>query len=106
MSKPEEILMGEICPFCSQKTLTLMDIKKEVPYFGVCYIFSMDCTGCGYHKADIEAETDLRPSRSTIEICTEKDMSVRVVKSSFATIKLPHKGSIEPGPASNGYITN
>lgn len=106
MSKPAEILAGEICPFCHEKALTLMDMKKEVPYFGVCFLFSMDCSNCGYHKSDIESEKEHEPSRYTIEISSEKDMSVRVVKSSLATIKLPHIGNIESGPTSNGYITN
>jgi zinc finger protein len=33
-------------------------------------------------------------------------MKIRVVKSSNAIVKIPHVGSIEPGEASNGYITN
>lgn len=106
MNKPEEVLTGETCPFCHQKTLTLMDTKKEIPYFGMCYIFSMDCSNCGYHKADVETEKEQEPSKYTIDIDSDKDMSIRVVKSSNATIKLPHIGNIEPGPASNGYITN
>lgn len=106
MSKPEEVIAGEMCPFCHEKSLTLMDMKKEVPYFGVCYLFSMDCSSCGYHKADIEAEKEQEPCKYTIEIDSEKDMSIRVVKSSNATIKIPHVGNIESGATSNGYVTN
>ncbi|GIU69651.1 MAG: hypothetical protein KatS3mg002_0887 [Candidatus Woesearchaeota archaeon] len=106
MNEPKEVLAGEICPFCHEKTLTLMDMKKEIPYFGTCYLFSMDCSNCGYHKADVESEKEQEPCRYTIEVDSDKDMTIRVVKSSGATIKLPHIGSIEPGPASNGYITN
>lgn len=106
MSKPEEVLEGETCPFCHEKTLTLMDMKKEIPYFGVCFLFSMDCSKCGYHKADIEIEKEQEPCRYSIDIDSEKDMSIRIIKSSNATIKLPHIGSIEPGAVSNGYITN
>lgn len=106
MSKPEEVIVGEICPFCHEKTLTLMDMKKEIPYFGVCYLFSMDCSSCGYHKADIEAEKEQEPCKYIIEIDSEKDMSIRVVKSSNAIIKIPHVGNIEPGATSNGYVTN
>ncbi|MGV8151063.1 MAG: ZPR1 zinc finger domain-containing protein [Candidatus Woesearchaeota archaeon] len=106
MSKPEEVIAGELCPFCNEKTLVLMDMKKEIPYFGVCYLFSMDCSNCGYHKADIESEKEQEPCKYTVDIDSEKDMSIRIVKSSFATIKFPHVGSIEPGAASNGYVTN
>jgi len=37
---------------------------------------------------------------------SEEDLKIRIVKSSNATIKIPHVGSIEPGEASNGYVTN
>jgi zinc finger protein len=104
--EPEEVIAGEMCPFCHEKTLVLMDTKKEIPYFGTCLLFSMDCSNCGYHKADIETEKDQEPSRYSIEIDNEKDMSIRIVKSSNATIKMPHIGDIQPGPTSNGYITN
>lgn len=103
---PEEVLENEHCPFCNNKTLTLMDTKKEIPYFGNCFLFSMDCSSCNYHKADIELENQQEPCKYALEISDEKDMSIRVVKSSFATIRMPHIGDIEPGPSSNGYVTN
>jgi zinc finger protein len=102
----QEVIAGEMCPFCHEKKLVLMDMKKDIPFFGPSFIFSMDCSGCGYHKADIEAETQKEPSKYTVEISSEEDMKIRVVKSSFATIKLPHIGDIVAGPSSNGYVTN
>jgi zinc finger protein len=101
-----EILEGEMCPFCHEKKLVLMDMKKEIPFFGIAYIFSMDCSGCGYHKADIEADSVKEPCKYTLEISSEEDMKIRVVKSSFANVKLPHIGDILSGPSSNGYVTN
>jgi zinc finger protein len=105
-SQPAEVLEGEMCPFCNEKKLVLMDMKKEIPYFGMVYIFSMDCSGCGYHKADIEAEKPQEPCKYTIELTSEEDMKIRVVKSSCANIKIPHVGDIMSGPSSNGYVTN
>ena len=101
-----EVLEGEMCPFCHEKKLVLMDMKKEIPYFGSVFIFSMDCSGCGYHKADIEAEKPQEPCKYTIELSSEEDMSIRVVKSSLANVKIPHVGDIMSGPSSNGYVTN
>jgi len=100
------VLEGEECPFCHNKTLTLMEYERDVPYFGKVHLFSMDCTGCNYHKADVETEQDNGPVKYTFEIESEADMKVRVVKSSTATVKIPHIGSIEPGEAANGYVTN
>jgi len=101
-----EVLDGEMCPFCHEKKLVLMDMKKDIPFFGTSYIFSMDCSGCGYHKADIEADTPKEPCKYTIEISSEEDMKIRVVKSSSANVKIPHVGDIMSGPSSNGYVTN
>lgn len=94
------------CPMCGAKTLTLTEEETEVPYFGKIFLFSMSCSGCKYRKADIEAEEQKEPSRFTIEVDSEKDMAIRVVKSSFATVKIPHITTITPGPASQGYVTN
>ncbi len=70
------------------------------------YLFSMSCTSCNYHKADIEASEKHEPVKWTIEISGEDDMKIRVVKGSAATIKIPFITTIESGPASSGYITN
>lgn len=101
-----DVVSGETCPMCMQKTLSLTEAEREVPYFGKVYLFSMSCSNCKYHKADIECLERHEPARYTFEITSEEDMKVRVVKSSEATVKIPHITTITPGPASNGYITN
>ena len=54
-----ETIDGELCPFCNNKTLTLTETSRDIPFFGVCHIFSMDCSSCKYHKADVEAEANV-----------------------------------------------
>ena len=99
-------LKNRLCPMCKQKTLTLVEDKKEIPYFGKVYLFSMTCSNCKYHKADVEVSEKKEPCKYTLEIDSEKDMKIRVIKSSEATVKIPHIAAIEPGPAAQGYITN
>ncbi|MFP4567761.1 MAG: ZPR1 zinc finger domain-containing protein [Candidatus Woesearchaeota archaeon] len=103
-----DILEGEPCPFCRKNTLTLREAEREIPYFGRVVIFSMDCENeeCGYHKADVEALDKNDPINCSVTINSEEDLKIRIVKSSSATIKIPRIGSIDPGEASNGYITN
>ncbi len=101
-----DVLEAQPCPMCREKTLVLMENEREIPYFGKVYIFSMDCSSCKYHKADIESAEERDPAKYEIEISGEADMKIRVVKSSEATVKIPHVCTIEPGPASNGYVTN
>ena len=104
MSKPETI-SGQLCPLCHQKTLTLTEEDTEVPYFGKVFLYSMTCSNCKYHKADVEA-AEKNPCKYTFEISNEQDMKVRVVKSSEAAVKIPHITTITPGPASQGFVTN
>lgn len=102
-----EELKNQLCSFCKKKTLTLIEQEKEIPHFGKVYLFSMSCSSCKFHKADVEAAESKEPSKYTITIDNKKDMDIKVVKSSEATVKIPNlRLSIEPGPASIGYITN
>jgi zinc finger protein len=94
------------CPMCKGKTLTLTEDEKEIPYFGKVYVFSMTCSNCKYHKADIEVAEKGESCKYSIEVSGEEDMKIRIVKSSEATVKIPHVVTIEPGPASSGFITN
>lgn len=102
----EENFEHHPCPLCGQKSLILTERETEVPYFGKVYLFSMTCDNCKYHKADVEATEPKDPVKYEFEISSEDDMKVRVVKSSEATVKLPHLATITPGPASQGYVTN
>lgn len=99
-------LKGQSCPMCHQKTLSLNEEEKEVPYFGRLLLFSMTCSSCKYHKADVESLEHRDPSRHTLEISSEDDLKIRVVKSSTATIKIPHVITVTPNTGSNGFVTN
>ncbi len=102
-----EKMENELCVFCKQKTLTLTEDEQDLPYFGKVYIFSMSCSTCNYKKSDIEAAERKEPCKITFEITSQKDLSIRVVKSSEATINIPQlKMSVTPGPVSEGYVSN
>ncbi len=105
MPKPETVA-GQPCPLCHKKSMTMTEEEIEVPFFGKAFLFSMTCGECKYHKSDIEAAERKEPCKFTFEISEEKDMKVRVVKSSEATVKIPHITTITPGPASQGFVTN
>ncbi len=97
---------NQTCPVCHENRLTLSEDEREIPYFGQVYFFSMSCSGCSFHKSDVECVERHEPVRYVIVIDNEEDMKIRVVKSSEATIKIPHIVTITPGPASLGYVTN
>lgn len=115
MTEPQEenngtmdILKGETCPLCLQKTLTLVEEEREIPHFGLVYLFSMTCESpdCGFHKSDLESAETKKPTSQTIEIDSEDDMNIRVVKSASATVKIPRMITMESSETSDGFITN
>ena len=100
-------IKNEQCPVCNEKALTLREEEKDIPYFGKVFIFSMKCEKCGFSKADVECAETKDPTSYTIEVNSEKDMQIRVVKSSEATVKIPQmRMSMTPGPISEGFVTN
>lgn len=100
---------GELCPMCLKKTLTLMEDKKDVPYFGKVFLFGMECSNseCLFKQHDLEAEKPQDPIKVTFTCENEEDLKVRVIKSSGATLNIPTlRMKSEPGPAAEGFITN
>lgn len=101
-----DVLANQTCPFCMKKTLSLTEMERDVPFFGKAFIYSMQCSSCNYFKSDVEFEKKADASKYTFEVTKEEDLTVRVVKSASATVKIPRILTITPGPVSNGYITN
>ena len=97
----------ETCPVCLKKTLVLTEDEMDIPYFGKTYIFAMKCNECGYGQSDVEAEEQKEPCKIEFTVKNKKDLAVRVVKSSEASVKIPQlKMSVDPGVASEGYVSN
>ncbi len=94
------------CPFCGEKKATLKEEDLDIPYFGRVFVFGMECEACGTKKSDVEPAEKKEPCRYTLEVAGEEDLNIRVIKSGEATVKIPHVITMEPGPASSGYVTN
>ena len=100
---------NEKCPMCQKNTLTLYETEQDVPYFGKVFLFGMSCsnTECNFKENDVELEKQGEPSKIEFTISNSKDLNVRVIKSSEATVKIPQlKMEVEPGVASDGYVSN
>jgi len=106
MERAPNTLKGQVCPICNKKELTLLEEGMEVPYFGKLYLYSMSCSACKYHKADVEAEERKDPVKFTLDVDSENDMKIRIIRSSEGTIKIPHIMTLEPGEGAEGFVTN
>lgn len=98
---------NERCPMCMEKKLTLIEDESDIPHFGKLFLFSMECKGCGFNKSDVECAEEKEPIRITFTVQNKKDLDVRLVKSSEASIKIPQlKLSMDPGPDAIGFVSN
>ncbi|MCD6189566.1 MAG: hypothetical protein DRP38_02205 [Thermotogae bacterium] len=107
MSEIHEVRLGD-CPICGGKnTLKALNHIHEVPYFGKVMESTIICEKCGYRNADVMVLEEKEPKLYTIKVEEEKDLFTRVVRSKSGTIELEEIGiKIEPGPASQGFVTN
>lgn len=108
MQKREFTLPVERCPICGATgTFQFMGRISEIPYFGEMLSTSVNCTACKFRHADVMCFGERKPARYEFTISSDKDMMVRVVKSSTGTVRIPQLGvKIDPGPASEGYVSN
>ncbi len=92
------------CPVCGRE-LRLIATTYEVPFFGKILITSVSCE-CGFRHADSIVADIKEPTRFTIKIKSD-NLYTKVIRSTSGTIRIPEIGvDIEPGPASQAFITN
>ena len=97
----------DYCPSCNKKSLRVNNTIISIPYFGEVLDFTILCSNCDYKKADIMPIEVKEPSRYSLNVESACDVNIRIVKSSTCTIKIPELGvTVEPGPISEGYISN
>lgn len=95
------------CPACSIEGIAKSMMKEiEIPHFGKVLETTIQCPECGFKHSDVIALEQNDPAKYTIEI-NKNNLSVRVVRSQSATVTIPELGvKVEPGPKSEGYVTN
>ncbi|MEM1538082.1 MAG: ZPR1 zinc finger domain-containing protein [Candidatus Nezhaarchaeales archaeon] len=95
------------CPSCGREALVVNELVHDIPRFGKMLLVSMVCRFCGYRKSDVMSLEFKEPVRYEYRVSSVKDLSVRVIRSSTATIRIPElNAEIRPGPASEGFISN
>lgn len=92
------------CPVCGSE-LTLMTDTYYAPHFGELFLSSAACE-CGFKYSDSFSLDTKEPIRYKMEI-REDNLSTKVIRSTSGTVRIPEIGiDLEPGPASQGFITN
>lgn len=95
------------CPACGIEGVAKSIMKEiEIPHFGNVLETSIQCPSCGFKHNDIIALEQNDPAKYVLEI-NRNNLSIRVVRSQSATVSIPEVGvKVEPGPKSDGYVTN
>ncbi|MEW6070829.1 MAG: ZPR1 zinc finger domain-containing protein [Candidatus Thermoplasmatota archaeon] len=99
--------MDSQCPICNTKNLICRVATLKIPYFGEILQITTLCNSCNYRHADILTTTSKEPVRYEYKISSERDMIVRVVRSSSGIIKIPELGvTIEPKVSGEAFVSN
>lgn len=92
------------CPICG-KELNLNTTLYDTPFFGKVLITTIICE-CGFRHADSIVAEIKEPTRFTVKI-NKDTLYDKVIRSTSGTIRIPEIGvDVEPGPASQAFITN
>jgi zinc finger protein len=99
--------LASACPACHEHTVEYTAMDLDVPYFGGLLQTVFICSSCGFRHSDVIHGQTHEPRRWTFRTPQGSDMSVRVVRSTSGTLRIPELGVlIEPGPASEAFVTN
>jgi len=94
------------CPICNKNTLLINQVVQEIPFFGKILLLSLVCKNCGFKHNDVFSLEIKEPCSYSLHVEKEDDVNVKIVRSSSGTVEIPELGvRIEPGPASQGFIT-
>ena len=94
------------CPACRKETMQVSEYIYNAPLIGDLLLSISRCSSCGYTHRDVKLLESRPPRRIKYRVETPDDLRTLVVKSSSSSIIIPEVGlSMEPGPASYGFIT-
>jgi zinc finger protein len=95
------------CPLCQEGVLEVLESYYDIPFFGRAALTSMACSKCGYRRSDVASLEVRPPCRCEVKVEGPEDLSLRVVRSSTATITIPELGvEVKPGLIAEGFISN
>ncbi len=94
-----------VCPLCHMELLTNW-VPDNIPFFGEVMHITSICE-CGFRYSDTLILAQRKPVRYELKIKNQNDLDARVVRSTSGTIRIPELGvNIEPGPASESFVSN
>lgn len=107
MSNEEINEMVINCPACGVENVAKSIMREiNIPHFGNVLETTIQCESCGFKHSDIIALEHNDPAKYVLKIGND-NLDTRIVRSQSATVSIPEIGvKVEPGPKSEGYVTN
>lgn len=93
--------------FACHKTGSTKFMLTVIPYFREVVISAFECPHCGFKNTGIQSASQIAERGVQYEILVRggKDLSRQIVKSEFASIKLPEVDLELPSKSGTGYLT-
>ncbi|VVB85024.1 ZPR1 zinc-finger domain protein [uncultured archaeon] len=105
VSNPPVTVTKSSCPMCCRELVTTW-VPDNIPFFGEVMHITSIC-GCGFRYSDTLILTEREPVHYELMVRSIDDLDARIVRSTSGTIRIPQLGiDIEPGPASESFISN
>ncbi len=99
------LITKSTCPLCKEELVTNW-VQENIPFFGEVLLVTSLCE-CGFRYSDTLILAQRKPVRYELKIKNKEDLNARVVRSTSGTIRIPELGvEIEPGPASEAFVSN
>ncbi|MBS7246775.1 MAG: ZPR1 zinc finger domain-containing protein [Candidatus Jordarchaeales archaeon] len=102
----ESVKTETTCPSCGGKAI-ITQTSVDVPFFHEVLLVTVKCEKCNFKLSDVINMKFGKPIRFTFQVKNPQDLTAKVIRSTTSTIRIPELGALlEPGPASQPFITN
>ncbi len=96
-----------VCPTCGEGPLQFKDSEYVAPYFGRMLLSLTHCPSCGFKQRNVSLLEEHEPSIHSVAVSSIDDLSIRVIRSDTASIRIPELGvEIKPGLVADATISN
>tara|TARA_B100001564_G_scaffold341935_1_gene337126 strand:- start:375 stop:1007 length:633 start_codon:yes stop_codon:yes gene_type:complete len=96
------------CPICHiSGQVSMIAHIDEIPYFGEHTQVTVMCQKCGWKQTDFIPAEGKKAGCWSLKLTSESKLTVRVVRSSSCTIRIPELDlHVNPGSSSTGFVSN
>lgn len=101
------VVENQECPVCMKPKAVFSEYETEDPFAGPIAIFTIKCLACGFKNSDLEFVNPGVPAEYKVDIESQEDLSIRIIKSGECEIKIPtFRISVDSTMNSEGFISN